>query len=116
MANLGSHERYRFTVCVDCSVLPYVRYMTRYRPDGLIFLSGAPGITKFHIATAYEIAWLTSILILDVLNRVSCFGDYMLSMEELYVIGSVWSVISSLQLLWIIILSSSSSSSSYKLL
>ena len=115
-ANLSSHGRYKFTVCLDCSVLPSDRFITRGLVSGLILLSGDPGIIKFPVAPASTMAWFLSIFILDVLNRVPCFGDYMLSMEELYVIGSVWSVISSLQLLWIIILSSSSSSSSYKLL
>ena len=40
----------------------------------------------------------------------------MLSMEESSISGSVWAVMSSLQLLWIIALPSSSSYSSYKLL
>ena len=90
--------------------------MTGVRVSGLILLSGDPGIIKCPVAPASPMAWFLSIFILDVLNRVPCFGDYMLSMEELSVIGYVWAVISSLQLLWIIILSSSSSSSSYKVL
>ena len=42
-ANLSSHGRYKFTVCLDCSVLPSDRFMTRGLVTGLIFLSGAPG-------------------------------------------------------------------------
>ena len=42
---------------------------------------------------------LVDIKFFDVLNRVSCFGYYMLYMEELYVSGSVQVVMSSLQLL-----------------
>ena len=68
------------------------------------------------VVSAYAMAWLTSIFILDVLKRVSYFGDSMLSMEESFVHVSVWGVTLSLQLLWIIVLSSSSSSSSYKVL
>ena len=101
---LGSNGKTKFPVCVDCSVLPSGRCMTRGLVSGLTFLSGAPGIPKLHIATAYEIAWLTSILILDVLNRVSCFGDYMLSKEESSVSGSVQAVMSLVQLLRIIVL------------
>ena len=40
----------------------------------------------------------------------------MLSMEDLSISGSVWAVMSSLQLLWIIFLYSSSVSPSYKVL
>ena len=116
MADLGSHGRSKFTVCVYCSVFQYCRGMTRGRVAGLIFLRGAPGRIKCPVAPAYAMAWLTSILILYMLNRVSCFGDSMLSMEELFVSGYVRAVMLSLQLLLIIVLYSPSSSSSYKVL
>ena len=80
--------------------------MTRGRVAGLIFLVEDPGRIKFPIAPESAMAWSTSIYILDVFNMVSCFGGYMLYMEESSISGSVWAVISSLQLLWIIVLSS----------
>ena len=79
-------------------------------------MSGAPGIIKHPVDTASTMAWLTSMFMLDVLNRVSCFGNYMLMMEEDSVSGSVWAVTLSVQFLWIIVLSYSSSLSSYKVL
>ena len=90
--------------------------MTRGRVDGLILLSGYPGRIKSPVAPASAISWLRSIFILDVLNKVSWFGDYMLSMEELSGSGSFRAVMSYLQLLCIILLSSSLLSSSYKVL
>ena len=57
-------------------------------------------------------AWFLSIFILDVLNRVSGFGEYMISVEELSVIGSVWAAMSSFKLLRIMVLSYLLSSSS----
>ena len=71
MTALGSQGRSKFPVCVDCSVLPYGRFMTRGRVAGLIFLSGAPGRIKCPVAPASAMAWLTSIFILGVFNRVS---------------------------------------------
>ena len=113
---LGSHGRYKFSVCVDCSVFPYIRCMTRGRVAGLIFLSGAPGRIKFPVAPASTMAWLASIFILDVLIRVSCFGDSMLYMEELSISGFFRAVMSYLQLLWMIVLYSLLSYSLYKVL
>ena len=66
--------------------------MNRGRVAGLIFLSWAPGRIKFPVAPASAMAWLTSIFILDVLNRVYCFGDYMLSMREFSINGYIWAV------------------------
>ena len=109
--SLGIHGRYKFPVCVYCSVLPSVICMTMERVSGLIFLSGYPGRIKCPFSPASAIDWLVSIFILDVLNSVSCFGDSMISMEESSVSGSIRSVVSSLQVLWIVVLSSSSSSS-----
>ena len=114
-ANLSSHGRYKFTVCLDCSVLPSDRFMTRGLVTGLIFLSGAPG-EKIPVVYASSMAWLTSLFILDVLNRVSCFGYSMLSMVELSISASIRAVMSSFHFLWKIILSSSLSSSSYKVM
>ena len=111
VAALGGHGRSNFSVCIYCSALPCGRCMTRGRIDGLIFLSGYPGRIKCPFSPASAIDWLVSIFILDVLNSVSCFGDSMISMEESSVSGSIWSVVSSLQVLWIVVLSSSSSSS-----
>ena len=116
VAALGSHGIYRFPMCVHFSVLPYGRFMTRGRVSCLIFLSDVPGRIKFPVAPESAMDWLLQIFILDMLNRVSCFGDSMLSLEELSVSGSVWAIMSYLQLLWIIFISSSSSSSSYKVL
>ena len=62
--------RYNFPVNVDCSVLPSGRCMTRGQVAGLIFLSGASGRIKCPVDPASAMAWLTSIFILDVLNRV----------------------------------------------
>ena len=90
--------------------------MTSVRVAGLIFLSGAPGRIKCPVSPSSAMAWLLSIIILDLLNRVSFFRDSMLFMDKLSVIGPVWAVMSYLQLLWIIVLSSSYSSSSYKVL
>ena len=59
-------------------------------------------------------AWLTSIFMLDVLNRVSFFGYSILLMEESSFSGYVLALTSSVQLMWIIVLSSSLSLSSYK--
>ena len=81
LAALGSHGRSKFPVCVYCSVLPYGIFMTGGRVAGLIFLSGDPGRIKCPVAPVYAMAWFTSIFILDALNRVSCFGYSMLSME-----------------------------------
>ena len=81
VAYLGSHGRSKFPLCVYCSVLPYVIYMARSRVSGLIFLSGAPGRIKYSVAHVYSMAWLISIFILGVLNMVSCFGDYVISIE-----------------------------------
>ena len=94
MAVLGSHERSKFPVCVDCSVLPSGRCMTRGRVAGLILLGGDPGRIKFPVSPAPTMAWLLSISILDVLNRVFCFVDSMISMEESSFSGSVWAVMS----------------------
>ena len=116
VAALVIHGRYKLPVFVYCSVLPYGRCMTSIRVAGLIFLSGILRRIKCPVAPAYAMAWLLSTFILDVLNRVSCFGYSMLSMEDLSVIGSVRAVMSYFHLLWIIILSSLSSSSSYKVL
>ena len=116
VAALGSHGRYKFPVCVYFSVLPCSRCITRGPVAGLIFLSGYPGRIKLPVAPAYAMAWLLSIFILDVLNRVSCFVYYIHSIEELSVIGSIRAVILSLHFLWIIVLYSSSSSSSYEVL
>ena len=90
--------------------------MNRGRVAGLIFLSWAPRRIKFPVAPASSMAWLTSIFMLDVLNRVYCFGGFMLSMEESSVSGSIWEVTSSVQLLWMIVLSFSSIFSSYNVL
>ena len=79
VAALGSHWRSKVPVCVDCSVLPSGRCITKGHVAGLIFLSGAPGKLKYPVDSAFTMAWLNSIFILDVLNRVSCFGDSMLS-------------------------------------
>ena len=68
------------------------------------------------VVSAYAMAWLTSIFILDVLNMVSCFGYSMLSMVGLSIIASIRAVMSSFHFLWKILLSSSFSSSSYKVL
>ena len=56
--DLGSHGRSKFSVCVDCSVLPSGRFMTRGRVDGLIFLSGDPGRIKCPVAPASAMDWL----------------------------------------------------------
>ena len=72
---------YKTIIHSNCSVLPYVIYMARIRVSGLIFLSGAPGRIKYSVAHVYSMAWLISIFILDVLNMVSCFGDYVISIE-----------------------------------
>ena len=79
--SLGIHGRYKFPVCVYCSVLPSVICMTMERVSGLIFLSGYPGRIKLSVASSSSMASLLSIFILYVLNRVSFFEDYMLSME-----------------------------------
>ena len=68
---LGSHGRYKFPVCVDYSVLPYGRCMTMGQVANLILLSRAPGRIKCPVAPASAMAWLTSIFILGVFNRVS---------------------------------------------
>ena len=44
VAALGSHWRSKVPVCVDCSVLPSGRCITRGHIAGLIFISGAPVI------------------------------------------------------------------------
>ena len=92
VASLVSHGRSTFHVFVDCSFVPSGRCMTSGTVAGLIFRSGSPGRIKCSLAPASEIYWLISILILDVLNRFSCFGDSMISMEESSVSGSVWEV------------------------
>ena len=66
--------------------------MTRGCVDGLIFLSGSTGRIKFPVTPTSLMAWFLSIFILDSLNRFSCFGDSMLSIEESCVSGSVWAV------------------------
>ena len=92
---LDSHGRSKFSGCIYCSFLPSGRCMTRGLVAGLIFLSGDTGRIKFYVAPASEMAWFLSTFILDVLIRVSCFGDSLLSMKELSDIWSVWAVMSS---------------------
>ena len=58
MDALGRHGRYKFTVCVYCSVLQSGRCITRGQVSGLIFLSGAPGRIKCPVAPASEMPWL----------------------------------------------------------
>ena len=70
MATLGSHGISKFPMCVDCSVFPSGRCMNRGPVSVLIFLSGYPGRMKCPVGTASVMARLTSIFILDVLNRV----------------------------------------------
>ena len=81
VAALESHGGSKLPVFVYCIIFPSGRCMTRVRVAGLIFLSGDPGRKQFPVAPASLMAWLTSIFILDVLNRVSSFGYYMLSIE-----------------------------------
>ena len=81
VADLGIHGRSKLPVCVYCTVFPYCICMTRGQVTGLILLSGAPGRIKCPVAPASATDWSTSIFIFYVLNRVSCFGDYMLSIE-----------------------------------
>ena len=68
---LGVHGRSNFPVCLYFSVLTSSICMTRGRVDGLILLSGYPGRIKSPVDPASAIAWLRSIFILDVLNKVS---------------------------------------------
>ena len=69
--SLGRNGGYKFLVFLYCSVLPSVIFMTRFRVSGLIFLSGDPGIIKYPVAHTSAMAWLISIFILGVFNRVS---------------------------------------------
>ena len=67
--DLGSHGRYKFSVCIYCSVFPYFICMTRAWFDGLIFLSGAPGRIKFPVAPASSLDWLTFIALEIIFSR-----------------------------------------------
>ena len=78
MAALGGHGRYKLPVCVDFYVVPSGKFMTRGRVSGRIFLSGDPVRIKCPVYPESSMAWLNSIFILGVLNRVSFFGDSML--------------------------------------
>ena len=51
VAALESRGRYKFPVCLDCSVFTSGRCMKRVRVAGLIFLSGAHGRIKFPVST-----------------------------------------------------------------
>ena len=105
VAAFGVHGTYNFPVGVYFILFPSIRCMTRGQVSGLIFLSGNTGRIICPVAPASTMAWLTSIFILDVLNRISCFGYYMISMDESSISAPIWAVMSSLQLLWIIFLS-----------
>ena len=56
--------------------------MTMRLVAGQILLIGNPGRTKCPVAPESTMVWLTSIVILDVLKRVSCFKEYIRLMEE----------------------------------
>ena len=75
LASPGSHGIAYLHVYVDCIVLPSGRWITNGVISGKMSVTGVPGSPKWPVAPASAISMLTAISTVDVLNRVSDWGD-----------------------------------------
>ena len=71
-----SHRITNFQVCVDLIVSPFGILITRSIFARYMLVTGVPGSTKWPVLPASSFSVPTVILIFDVLNIVSAWGDY----------------------------------------
>ena len=79
VAASGRNGRFSLHVWVDFITSPSGRLMMSGTAAGLIPITGAPGRTKCPVAPASAMALSMAILILEVLNIVSAFADFLRS-------------------------------------